>query len=68
MSTKPKILVTSAAGNNCIPTTLQLVEKGFPVRAFGWRNDHRAKQLKDAGAEIFVGDQYSIADMRRLNQ
>ena len=51
MSTKPKILLTSAAGNNCIPTTLQLVEKGFPVRAFGRRNDHRAKQLKDVGTE-----------------
>ena len=54
--------------NNCIPTTLQLVEKGFPVRAFVRRNDHRAKQLKDAGSEILVGDQHSIADMRRLNQ
>ena len=65
MSIKPKILVTSAAGNTGIPTTLQLLEKGFPVRAFVRSNDHRAKRLKDAGAEIFVGDQYSIADMRR---
>ena len=65
MSIKPKILVTSAAGNTGIPTTLQLLEKGYPVRAFVRRNDHRAKRLKDAGAEIFVGDQYSIADMRR---
>ncbi len=65
MSIKPKILVTSAAGNTGIPTTLQLLEKGYPVRAFVRRNDHRAKRLEDAGAEIFVGDQYSIADMRR---
>lgn len=62
---KPKILVTSAAGNTGIPTTLQLLEKGYPVRAFVRRNDHRAKRLEDAGAEIFVGDQNSIADMRR---
>ena len=62
---KPKILVTSAAGNTGIPTTLQLLEKGFPVRAFARSNDHRAKRLEDAGAEIFVGDQYSITDMRR---
>lgn len=62
---KPKILVTSAAGNTGIPTTLQLLEKGYLVRAFVRRNDHRAKRLEDAGAEIFVGDQNSIADMRR---
>ena len=63
--TKPTILVTSAAGNTGIPTTLQLLEKGYPVRAFVRRDDHRAKRLRDAGAEIFVGDQFSITDMRR---
>ena len=62
---KPTILVTSAAGNTGIPTTLQLLDKGFPVRAFVRSDDHRAKRLRDAGAEIFVGDQYSITDMRR---
>ncbi|MBE9553952.1 MAG: NmrA family NAD(P)-binding protein [Proteobacteria bacterium] len=63
--TNPKILVTSAAGNTGTPATLQLLEKGFPVRAFVRSDDHRAKRLRDAGAEIFVGNQYSIADMRR---
>ena len=63
--TKPKILVTSAAGNTGIPTTVQLLEKGFPVRALVRSDDHRAKRLRDAGAEIYVGDQYSITDMRR---
>lgn len=62
---KPTILVTSAAGNTGIPTTLQLLEKGYSVRAFVRRDDHRAKRLRDAGAEIFVGNQYSITDMRR---
>ncbi len=62
---KPKILVTSAAGHTGIPTTLQLLDYGFPVRAFVRRYDHRAKRLEDAGAEIFVGDLYSVADMRR---
>ena len=62
---KPKILVTSAAGNTGIPTTLQLLDFGFPVRAFVRRYDYRAKRLEEAGAEIFVGDQYSIADMRK---
>ena len=65
MSDKPKILVTSAAGSTGIPTALQLLEKGFPVRAFVRGQDDRARRLKDAGAEIFIGDQYSIADMRR---
>ena len=62
---KPKILVTSAAGHTGIPATLQLLDYGFPVRAFVRRYDHRAKRLEDAGAEIFVGDLYSVADMRR---
>ena len=43
--TKPKILVTSAAGNTGIPTTVQLLEKGFPVRALVRSDDHRAKRL-----------------------
>lgn len=64
MSDNPKILVTSAAGKTGLPTTLQLLEKGFPVRAFVRQNDHRAERLRSAGAEIFVGDQYRLADMR----
>ncbi len=62
---KPKILVTSAAGKTGIPTTIQLLDFGFPVRAFVRSYDHRAKRLEEAGAEIFVGDLYAIADMRR---
>ena len=62
---KPKILVTSAAGHTGIPVTLQLLDYGFPVRAFVRSYDHRAKRLEDAGAEIFVGDLYSIVDMRK---
>lgn len=62
---KPKILVTSAAGKTGIPATLQLLDYGFPVRAFVRSYDRRAKRLEDAGAEIFIGDVYSIADMRR---
>ncbi len=64
MSTKPKILVTSATGRTGTPTVLQLLEKGFPVRAFVRRLDHRSEALESAGAEIFVGNQYSITDMR----
>ena len=62
---QPKFLVTSAAGKTGTPATLQLLDYGFPVRAFVRSYDHRAKRLEDAGAEIFVGDLYSVADMRR---
>ena len=62
---KPKILVTSAAGNTGMPATLQLLDYGFPVRAFVRSYDDRAQRLEDAGAEVFVGDLYSIADMRK---
>lgn len=65
MSKKPKILVTSAAGKTGLQTALQLLEKNCPVRAFVRRDDTRAQRLKAAGAEIFTGDQYAIADMRR---
>ena len=50
---KPKILVTSAAGNTGMPLTLQLLDYRFPVRAFVRSYDHRAKRLEDAGAEVF---------------
>ncbi len=65
MSVKPKILVTSAAGKSGMQTALQLLGKGYPVRSFVRRNDHRAKHLAEAGAEIFLGDQYTLADMRQ---
>ncbi|MCV3271667.1 NmrA family NAD(P)-binding protein [Roseobacter sinensis] len=68
MSAKPKILVTSASGKTGRHTALQLRDKGFPVRAFVRRRDHRSEQLERAGAEIFVGDQYALADMRAAMQ
>lgn len=64
MPLKPKILVTSAGGKTGLPVTLQLLEKGFPVRALLRRRDGRAEMLERAGAEIFVGNQYALSDMR----
>jgi uncharacterized protein YbjT (DUF2867 family) len=61
----PKILVTSAAGKTGMPLTFQLLEQGYPVRAFVRRRDARADALANAGADIFEGDQYSLSDMRR---
>ena len=68
MSSRPKILVTSAAGKTGLPTALQLLEKGIPVRAFVRRLDHRSETLERAGAEVFVGNQYSLTDMQAAMQ
>ena len=56
MATKPRILVTSAAGHTGASTVTDLLKKGFPVRAFVRREDARSNRLRQAGAEIFVGD------------
>jgi len=65
MSSLPKILVTSAAGKTGTHVATQLLSKGVPVRAFVRRADARAERLKAKGAEIFVGNQYALSDMRR---
>jgi NAD(P)H dehydrogenase (quinone) len=65
MSTKPRILVTSAAGHTGPAAVQQLLQQGFPVRAFVRRKDHRSDRLQEAGAEIFVGDLFDMEDLRR---
>ncbi len=62
--TKPRILVTAAAGRNASAAVLELLRKGFPVRAFVRRQDVRSEKLKQAGAEIFVGDLFDLSDLR----
>jgi uncharacterized protein YbjT (DUF2867 family) len=47
---KPKILVTGATGKTGSATALQLLEKGYPVRAFVHRLDSRSERLQKAGA------------------
>ncbi len=63
---RPRILVTSAAGRNGSAAVLELVGKGFPVRAFVRQNDVRSERLRKAGAEIFVSDLYEMGDLRPL--
>jgi uncharacterized protein YbjT (DUF2867 family) len=65
MSTKPKILVTSAAGRTGSATVYQLLEKGFPVRALVRRRDARSAALAKAGAELAVGDLFDLRDLRK---
>ena len=62
--TKPKILVTAAAGHTGAAAVYQLLEMGFPVRAFVRRRDARATALEQAGAELFVGDMFDYRDLR----
>jgi NAD(P)H dehydrogenase (quinone) len=62
---KPRILVTSAAGNTGFQTVKQLLENGFPVRALVHRIDWRSDALKALGAEIQAGDLQDIGDVRR---
>ncbi|MCI0622975.1 MAG: NmrA family NAD(P)-binding protein [Acidobacteria bacterium] len=62
---KPRILVTSAAGHTGTAAVLQLLEKGFPVRAFARRKDQRSERLRQAGAEVLVGDLLDMRDLRR---
>ncbi len=62
---KPLILVTAAAGHTGAPTVLQLLEKGYPVRALVRRLDRRAEKLRAAGAEVVVGSLADPADVER---
>ncbi len=61
-----KILVTAANGNTGFPASKELLKLGFEVRAFV-RNPRtkKAKELKELGAEIFVGDIQDIRDVRK---
>jgi NAD(P)H dehydrogenase (quinone) len=60
---KPTILVTAAAGKTGIATTLQLLEKHYPVRAMVHRNDARSRGLAAAGAEVIVGSLEDWVDL-----
>lgn len=50
-----KILVTGATGNTCSILIPKLLSAGYGVRAFV-RNEEKANPLKEAGAEIYLGD------------
>ncbi|MCP4328378.1 MAG: NmrA family NAD(P)-binding protein [Alphaproteobacteria bacterium] len=61
---RPKILVTAAAGHTGTAAVHQLLQMGFPVRAFVRRRDDRATALEQAGAELFIGDVFDYRDLR----
>jgi uncharacterized protein YbjT (DUF2867 family) len=62
---KPRILVTAASGRNASVAVLDLIKRGFPVRALVRRHDARAERLRAAGAEIVVGNLFDYGDLER---
>jgi uncharacterized protein YbjT (DUF2867 family) len=62
--TNPTILVTGAGGKTGSYVVEQLIEEGFPVRAFVRSLDERAKRLTSLGAEVVVGDFLDIKSVR----
>ena len=66
MPERNPILITGAAGDiGGVSRTMvdMLLAQGHPVRAFVRRDDERAHSLRQAGAEVFVGDLLNIADV-----
>ena len=60
-----KILVMTANGHVGFPTACELLSLGFQVKAFVRNpNSTGAKELKKLGAELFIGDQNNINDLR----
>ncbi|NHU41831.1 NAD(P)H-binding protein [Rhodococcus sp. A14] len=60
------MLITGAAGEvGGVSRTMveMMLEQGYPVRAFVRRDDERAHSLRQAGADIFVGDLLNVADV-----
>lgn len=63
----PPFLITGAGGRVGATGSLiarQLLAAGKPVRAFVYRDDDRACELRDLGAEIAVGDLRDFRDVR----
>lgn len=58
-------LVTGATGDTGRPTVRLLREKGYRVRALARREDQRAQELRELGAEVVIGDMLNLNDMRK---
>lgn len=58
-------LVTGATGDTGRPTVKLLLEKGYRVRALARKEDERAQDLRNLGAQVIIGDMLSIHDVRK---
>lgn len=66
MTKNAPILVTSAGGQTGSvgrTTVKHLLKRGFHVRGFVRTDDERAQNLRDLGAEVFVGDLLNPRDV-----
>ena len=64
--TNPRILVTGAGGKTGSATVSALLEHSdVHTRAMVRTDDHRAGALREAGAEVVVGNMDDIRDMRQ---
>jgi NAD(P)H dehydrogenase (quinone) len=61
---KPTMLVTGATGKTGGATIIQLLAKGYPVRALVRQADQRSERLARRGAEIVVGSLEDMTDLR----
>lgn len=65
MTALPRMLVTTANGRTGSAAALELLRRGFPVRAMVRRLDQRSAGLRRAGAEIIAGDIYDWRDVEK---
>ena len=66
MTTNPRILVTGAGGKTGGATVRALLEQPeVHVRAMVRKDDHRTRAMREAGAEVFVGNMDDVRDMRQ---
>ena len=61
---KPRVLVTGAAGRTGAPATMELLANGFPVRTLVRRRNAPTEALAAAGAEVVLGDLLDYRDVR----
>ncbi len=67
MARQPRVLVCGAAGRvggTGRRVALNLLSRGFEVRAFVRREDERSKVLRERGAEVVVGDLLDYPSVR----
>jgi len=66
MKTLPRILVTGASGKTGRATAMALLARtDVQTRVLVRRDDSRARALRDAGAEVVIGDMGDPRDMHR---
>ena len=65
---KPRILVTGAAGKSGSAVVEQMLSRGFPVRALVRRRDERSARLASLGADVVVTDLLDLSAVRAAVQ